>query len=154
MVWYTSAVDKFASAMPGRFAFRACLQLIPFFKTFQLCCFLSGRGVSWRAGVHADFFLRWRKGAEMPSYQNLLPPISLASGDVGFSFNNEAFPGSARAGSQFAISSFAGQPDSGTAVRWQTIFGTAPTAVSIVLQAAMADVDAEYQTVDTGAATG
>lgn len=61
----------------------------------------------------------------MPSYQNLLPPISLAPGDVGFSFNNEAFPGSAQAGSQFAISSFAGQPDTGTAVRWQTIFGTA-----------------------------
>ena len=81
----------------------------------------------------------------MPSYQNLLPPISLAPGDVGFSFNNEAFPGSTQAGTQ---------PDSGTAVRWQTIFATAPTAVSIVLQSAMADVDAEYQTVDTTTATG
>jgi hypothetical protein len=90
----------------------------------------------------------------MPSYQNLLPPISLASGDVGFSFNNEAFPGSTQAGTQFAISSFGGQPDTGTAVRWQTIFGTAPTAVSLVLQAAMADVDAEYQTVDTTTVTG
>src|ERR1700730_11792229 len=89
----------------------------------------------------------------MPSYQNLFPPISLAPGDVGFSFNNEAFPGSTQAGTQFAISSFAGQPDTGTAVRWQTIFATAPTAVSIVLQAAMADVDAEYQTVDTSTAT-
>jgi hypothetical protein len=56
----------------------------------------------------------------MPSYQNLFPPISLAPGDVEFSFNNEAFPGSAQAGSQFAICSFAGQPDTGTAVRWQT----------------------------------
>ena len=90
----------------------------------------------------------------MPSYQNLLPPISLAPGEVGFSFNNEAFPGSTQAGSQFAISTFAGQPDSGTAVRWQTIFATATTAVSIVLQAAMADVDAEYQTVDTTTAVG
>jgi hypothetical protein len=90
----------------------------------------------------------------MPSYQNLLPPISLAPGDVGFSFNNEAFPGSTQAGAQFAISSFGGQPDTGTAVRWQTIFGTAPTAVSLVLQAAMADVDAEYQTVDTTTVTG
>jgi hypothetical protein len=34
---------------------------------------------------------------------------------------------------------FCGQPDTGTAVRWQTIFATAATAVSIVLQAAMAD---------------
>lgn len=85
----------------------------------------------------------------MPAYQNTTPPISLMPGDVGFSFNNEPFPGSAQAGSQFAIPSYAGQPDSGTAVRWQTIFGTAPTAVSMVLQAAMADVDAEYQTIDT-----
>src|SRR5713101_3796082 len=38
------------------------------------------------------------KGAEMPSYQNVTPPISLSSGDVGFSFNNEAFPGSATSG--------------------------------------------------------
>jgi hypothetical protein len=78
-----------------------------------------------------------------------VPPISLAPGNAGFNFNNEAFPEGAQAGSQSAISSFAGQPDSGTAVRWQTIFGTAPTAVSIVLQGAMADIDAEYQTVDT-----
>ncbi len=89
----------------------------------------------------------------MPSYQNVTPPISLMPGDVGFSFNNEAFPGSATAGSQFAIPSYAGQPDTGTAVRWQTIFGTAPTAVSMVLQGAMADVDAEYQTIDTTTAT-
>ena len=85
----------------------------------------------------------------MPSYQNVTPPLSLFSGDVGFSFNNEAFPGSAQAGSQFAIPSFAGLPDGGTAVRWQTIFGTAPTAVSMALQGAMSDVDSEYQTIDT-----
>ena len=85
----------------------------------------------------------------MPSYQNVTPPLSLFSGDVGFSFNNEAFPGSAQAGAQFAIPSFTGLPDGGTAVRWQTIFGTAPTAVSMALQGAMADVDSEYQTIDT-----
>jgi hypothetical protein len=85
----------------------------------------------------------------MPSYQNVTPPISLMPGDVGFSFNNEVFPGSALAGSQFAVPSYAGQPDTGTAVRWQTLFGTAPTAVSLVLQGAMADVDTEYQTIDT-----
>ena len=89
----------------------------------------------------------------MPSYQNVTPPNSLMPGDVGFSFNNEAFPGSATAGSQFAIPSYAGVPDTGTAVRWQTIFGTAPTAVNMTLQGAMADVDAEYQTIDTTTAT-
>ena len=85
----------------------------------------------------------------MPAYQNLFPPISLMPGDVGFSFNNEAFPAANTAGSQFAIPSYAGRADTGNAVRWQTIFGTAPTAVNIVLQGAMADVDAEYQTIDT-----
>ena len=84
----------------------------------------------------------------MPVYQNTTPPLSLSSGDVGFSFNNEAFPGGATAGTQFALPSFTGMADSGTAVRWQTIFGTAPSAVSIILQGAMADVDAEYQQID------
>ena len=89
----------------------------------------------------------------MPSYQNVLPPIALFSGDVGFSFNNEAFPGGAQAGTQFALPSFSGLPDGGTAIRWQTIFGSAPSAVSIVLQGAMSDIDAEYQTIDTSTAT-
>ena len=85
----------------------------------------------------------------MPSYQNLTPPISLFPGDVGFSFNNEAFPGSAQAGSQFAVTAPAGLAEMGRTVRWQTIFATAPTAVSVSLQGAMADVDAEYETIDT-----
>ena len=89
----------------------------------------------------------------MPAYQNTLPPLSLFSGDVGFSFNNEAFPGSATSGSQFAIPSFTGLPDSGTAVRWQTVFGTNPTAVSIILQGAINDVDAEYQQLDASTTT-
>src|SRR5271165_477675 len=85
----------------------------------------------------------------MPTYQNLTPPLSLSPGDVGFSWNNEAFPASNTAGTQFAIPSYAGQPDTGFAVRWQTIFGGAPTAINIVLQGAMADVDAEYFLIDT-----
>jgi len=86
----------------------------------------------------------------MPSYQNVTPPSSLFPGDVGFSFNNETFPGSAQAGSQFALATPGGYaPEAGFTVRWQTLFGTAPSAVSMVLQGAMADVDAEYQTVDT-----
>jgi len=85
----------------------------------------------------------------MPAYQNLTPPFSLSSGDVGFSFNNEAFPAANTAGSQFALPSFTGISDGGTAVRWQTIFGTAPSSgLSIVLQGAMADVDSEYQQID------
>jgi hypothetical protein len=89
----------------------------------------------------------------MPVYQNVTPPLALSSGDVGFSFNNEAFPGAGTSGTQFALPSFTGMTDSGTAVRWQTIFGTAPTALNMVLQGAMADVDAEYQVIDTTTAT-
>jgi hypothetical protein len=88
----------------------------------------------------------------MPAYQNAVPPFALSSGDVGFSFNNETFPASNTAGTQFALPSYTGVADGGTAVRWQTIYGTAPTAVSIVLQGAMADVDSEYQTLDTSTA--
>lgn len=89
----------------------------------------------------------------MPVYQNTVPPISLSSGDIGFSFNNEAFPGAGTSGSQFALPSYTGLPDGGTSVRWQTIFGGAPSAVSIVLQAAINDVDAEYQNIDTASLT-
>ena len=85
----------------------------------------------------------------MPVYQNATPPFALSSGDVGFSFNNEAFPGAATSGTQFALPSFTGTTDGGTAVRWQTVFGTNPTAVSIILQGAMADIDAEYQQLDS-----
>jgi hypothetical protein len=88
----------------------------------------------------------------MPDYQNSTPPYSLSPGDVGFSFNNETFPSGAQAGSQFALPSYAGQPDPGYTVRWQLLYGTAPTAVSIQLQTAMADADAQYQTIDSSTA--
>ncbi len=84
----------------------------------------------------------------MPTYQNAFPPFSLFPGDVGLSFNNET-PAPGTAGAQFALPEPAGIVDQGHAVRWQTLFATAPTAVNIVLQAAAADVDAEYQTIDT-----
>ncbi len=89
----------------------------------------------------------------MPTYQNTYPPNSLFPGDVGFSWNNEAFPADGTAGSQFALPEPSGIVDQSHAVRWQTIFGTAPTAVNIRLQGAMADVDAEYADIDTSTAT-
>ena len=85
----------------------------------------------------------------MPSYANSQPPLSLSPGDVGFSFSSEAVPSSATAGSQFALTFPAGFPDSGRTVRWQTLFSVAPTAINVSLQAAMADVDAEYKDIDT-----
>ncbi len=85
----------------------------------------------------------------MPAYSNTYPPLSLFPGDVGFSWNNEAFPADGTAGAQFAIPEPAGFPDQGRTVRWQTLFGTNPTALNIRLQGAMADVDAEYADIDT-----
>ena len=89
----------------------------------------------------------------MPAYSNASPPLSLFPGDVGFSFNAEAFPANGTAGSQFAIPEPAGLPDQGHTVRWQTIFGTSPSAINIRLQGAMADVATEYIDIDTSTST-
>ena len=89
----------------------------------------------------------------MPAYSNATPPFSLFPGDVGFSFNAESFPANGTAGAQFAVPEPAGLPDQGHTVRWQTIFGSAPTAINIRLQGAAADVDAEYADLDTSTAT-
>jgi hypothetical protein len=84
----------------------------------------------------------------MPSYANSQPPYSLSPGDIGYSFNNEAVPSSAQAGSQFAVPHPVGLFDAGYTVRWQTLFTTAPSAINVSLQAATADVDAEYKDID------
>ncbi len=88
----------------------------------------------------------------MPTYSNSTPPYALFPGDVGFSFNNEA-PADGTAGAQFALPEPAGFPNQEHTVRWQTIYGTAPTAVNIRLQGAIADVDGEYADIDTSTAT-
>jgi hypothetical protein len=85
----------------------------------------------------------------MPAYNNALPPLSLFPGDVGYSFNGETLPTSASAGAQFALTNPSGFASDDRTVRWQTIFATAPSAVNIQLQGAMADVDAEYAAVDS-----
>ena len=84
----------------------------------------------------------------MPTYANTLPPLSLSPGDVGFSFNAEAVPSSATAGSQFAVPHPTGIPDQSHTVRWQTLFVTGPTAINVSLQGAMFDVAAEYKDID------
>ncbi|HEX2712016.1 MAG TPA: hypothetical protein VHM88_07310 [Candidatus Acidoferrales bacterium] len=89
----------------------------------------------------------------MPAYSNTTPPLALSPGDVGASFANEAFPAGAQAGTQFAVPEPAGLPNQGHTVVWQTVFATAPTAISVSLQGAMADVDAEYATLDTSTNT-
>jgi len=88
----------------------------------------------------------------VPNYNAQNPPNSVYPGDVAFAFNAEA-PAAGQASQQFALPNYTGFPENGRTVRWQTIFGTAPTSVSVLLQTAMVDADAQYATVDTSAAT-
>jgi len=89
----------------------------------------------------------------MPNYNAQVPPNSIFPGDVALAFNSDA-PAAGQASQQFALPSYAGFPENGRTVRWQTIFGTSPSAVSIVLQTAMTDADAQYTTIDTSTAAG
>jgi hypothetical protein len=88
----------------------------------------------------------------MPNYNAQVPPYSIFPGDVALAFNAES-PAAGQASQQFAMPNYAGNPDNGRTVRWQTSFGSAPSAVSIVLQSALTDSDAQYSTIDTSAAT-
>jgi len=88
----------------------------------------------------------------MPNYNTQVPPYSIFPGDVALAFNSEA-PAAGQASQQFALPSYAGFPENGRTFRWQTLFGSAPTAVNIVLQTALNDVDAQYATIDTSTAT-
>jgi hypothetical protein len=88
----------------------------------------------------------------MPNYNAQVPPYSIFPGDVALAFNSES-PSGGQASQQFALPNYAGMPNNGRTVSWQTIYGSAPSAVSVVLQTAMNDVDAQYATVDTSTAT-
>ncbi|HYL46576.1 MAG TPA: hypothetical protein VEU52_06095 [Candidatus Limnocylindrales bacterium] len=89
----------------------------------------------------------------MPNYNAQVPPYSIFPGDVALAFNSES-PAAGQSSQQFALPSYAGFPENGRTVRWQTVFGTSPTSVNIVLQTAMSDSDAQYTTIDTSNATG
>lgn len=89
----------------------------------------------------------------MPNYNAQVPPYAIFPGDVALAFNSES-PAASQSSQQFALPSYAGFPENGRTVRWQTLYGTSPSAVSIVLQTAMVDADAQYSTIDTSTATG
>jgi hypothetical protein len=89
----------------------------------------------------------------MPNYNSQVPPYSVNPGDVALAFNSES-PTTGQASQQFALPSYSGFPENGRTIRWQTVYGTSPSAISVVLQTAMVDADAEYATVDTSTATG
>ena len=87
----------------------------------------------------------------MPNYNAQNPPNSIYPGDVAFAFNAEA-PAAGQASQQFGLPNYSGFPENGRTIRWQTVFATAPTSVSVVLQTAMIDADAQYATIDTSTA--
>ena len=88
----------------------------------------------------------------MPNYNAQVPPYSISPGDVALAFNSEA-PSAGQASQQFALPSYAGFPENGRTIRWQTIYGTAPSAVNVALQTAMVDADSQYASIDTSTAT-
>jgi hypothetical protein len=88
----------------------------------------------------------------MPNYNTQVPPYSIFPSDVALAFNSEA-PAAGQASQQFALPSYAGLPENGRTIRWQTIYGTSPSSVTVVLQTAMTDADAQYTTVDTSTVT-
>jgi hypothetical protein len=87
----------------------------------------------------------------MPNYNAQVPPYSIFPGDVALAFNTES-PAAGQSSQQFALPSYAGFPENGRTIRWQTLYGTAPSAVNVVLQTAMNDADAQYATIDTSSA--
>ena len=84
----------------------------------------------------------------MPNY-NADTPHAIFPGDVVLPFNAES-PAPPQSSQQFALPAFTGaHPDQGRQISWQTSFASAPTAVSVVLQAADVDADVNYAVVDT-----
>lgn len=88
----------------------------------------------------------------MPNYNAQVPPYSVFPGDVALAFNAET-PAAGQASQQFALPSYAGFPENGRTIRWQTVFGSSPSAINVALQTAMIDSDAQYTTVDSSTAT-
>jgi hypothetical protein len=88
----------------------------------------------------------------MPNYNAQNPPYVIFPGDVALAFSNEA-PAAGTASQQFALPAYSGRGEQGRTVRWQTLYGTAPSAVNVALQVALDDVDAHYQTIDSSTNT-
>lgn len=88
----------------------------------------------------------------MPNYNAQVPPYSVFPGDVALAFNAEV-PAAGQSSQQFALPSYAGFPENGRTIRWQTVFGSSPSAVNVALQSAMIDSDAQYSTIDSSTAT-
>ncbi len=89
----------------------------------------------------------------MPNYNAQNPPFAVYPGDVVFPFNGES-PSPPQASQQFALGpTVGGTGPGGRVVAWQTSFASAPGSVSVTLQAADVDADANYQVLDTSTNT-
>lgn len=88
----------------------------------------------------------------MPSYNAQVPPYPVFPGDVALAFNAES-PSAGQASQQFALPSYAGFPDNGRTVRWQTVFASPPSAINVALQSAMIDSDTQYAAIDSSTVT-
>jgi hypothetical protein len=61
----------------------------------------------------------------------------------------EAMPSAPQAGAAFALGSFAGLNTNGRTIAWKTSFPSAPSSVTMYLEAAIQNVNAQYQVLDT-----
>ena len=89
----------------------------------------------------------------MPNYNAQNPPFAVYPGDVVFPFNGES-PATPQASQQFALAPTGGAAGpGGRVVAWQISFASAPASVSLALQAADVDADANYQNLDSSTNT-
>ena len=82
----------------------------------------------------------------MADYNTQNPPYAVYPGDVAYPFNGET-PAAGQASQQYAIAgAYDGAAGGGSVVRFDISYASAPTAVSVEIQSAVDDADANYFT--------
>ena len=82
----------------------------------------------------------------MPNYNAQNPPYAIYPGDVVYPFNGET-PAAPQASQQYAASgAYDGAAGGASELRFDISYAAAPTAVSVEIQSAVDDADANYFT--------
>lgn len=82
----------------------------------------------------------------MPSYNKQNPPLAVYPGDVVYPFSAES-PAAPQASQQYAVGqAYDGAAGGPEVLRFDISYAAAPTAVSVEIQSAVDDADANYVT--------
>lgn len=82
----------------------------------------------------------------MPNYESQNPPFAVYPGDVVYPFNAET-PAPPQASQQYAVAgAYDGAAGGASELRADISYASAPTAVSLEIQSAVDDADADYFT--------